>query len=473
MAATTKVWVDDTTPSVNAVDLNGFKNENNNLIVGSGQSLNIGNLQQTHIAVSQLVGAADFFSSTGTNTIILSSTGSLQGPIALLPGQRVRWLGNANNTGAVQINVNGIGLTPLVDREGNAITAGMITVGNMIEAQFDGTTNFVLTSITNNLRIGSDRFRVNMGASGVTQLDINATTDISIFRSDGATGGILTLTPVIASISLTGSDVFDAIATSTILRFGGNIVFDSNATETKIAFGTGGFATNVSGSVMSANNNVTNVTVLASNGTTFLNNSVSTMTINSTVVETLVIGRVAGQAQFSSGTLAAPGIALTSFTAAGFRDNGSGTIGVGIEISSVGTDCGSFKQISGAPSGESPGWGPISNRSQNFLQGIQILTFQGEATNIVCGDLNSAANISTLVCTRTASGIYSLTHGFGDVLYSIVLMASTTLQGGGSSMISAQAVAGTTTVQVIEFRDDAGALVNPAFFSILIIRNNT
>jgi len=65
MAATAKTWLNNNPPTCEDDDLNGFKNENNNAIVGSGQSLNTGDLQQTHKAMAVFASVGNFYADSG------------------------------------------------------------------------------------------------------------------------------------------------------------------------------------------------------------------------------------------------------------------------------------------------------------------------------------------------------------------------------------------------------------------------
>ncbi len=61
------------------------------------------------------------------------------GYAAYFAGMYVAAAFNATNTGAVTINVNGIGLQNIVDRGGNALNAGEIQSGGIYELRYDGT----------------------------------------------------------------------------------------------------------------------------------------------------------------------------------------------------------------------------------------------------------------------------------------------------------------------------------------------
>ena len=142
MAATEKIWVNDQAPTCEDVDLNGFKSENNNLIVGSGQLLSTADNQQTHKAVAHYAGVGDFYVDSGVaNAYILSVTGSQIAPPTYATGMRIRFVaGNTNGTGASTVNVAGLGVKNLVqDFGGTPTEGGDIRTDVITEAYYDGT----------------------------------------------------------------------------------------------------------------------------------------------------------------------------------------------------------------------------------------------------------------------------------------------------------------------------------------------
>lgn len=140
MAATTKVWVDGASPTCNAVDLNGFKTENNNLIQGAGLVLNTANNQQSHEAVAIYAGAGDYFIGGGAaNVYTLTAVGSRIAPTVLSEGLMVRFVCPVTNTGPSTIEtVSGWAAENLLDSDGNALTGGELIAGQGYAATYDG-----------------------------------------------------------------------------------------------------------------------------------------------------------------------------------------------------------------------------------------------------------------------------------------------------------------------------------------------
>lgn len=60
-------------------------------------------------------------------------------PAAYVTGMRVSVKALASNTGATTVNLNGLGIVPVVDAAGNALKSGMITANGVYELEFDGT----------------------------------------------------------------------------------------------------------------------------------------------------------------------------------------------------------------------------------------------------------------------------------------------------------------------------------------------
>ncbi len=127
MAATTKTWTNNQAPSCEDTDLNGFKEENNNLISGSGQALDVGDRQQTQKAVAIYAAAGDFYEQQGgANAYLLNTIGSRQSPIAYIAGMTARTTGAPPNTGASTVNVGGLGAVPIKLIDGSDPLAGDI-----------------------------------------------------------------------------------------------------------------------------------------------------------------------------------------------------------------------------------------------------------------------------------------------------------------------------------------------------------
>ncbi len=133
MSATTKTWLNNNAPSCEDDDLNGFKEENNNLILGSGQSLNTSDRQQSHKAVADYAASGAFYTDSGiADAYALDPIGSHVSPPAYVDGMSVEFIAGNTNTGASTINVAGLGVKSIV----NAGSAGAITVGSRYQLRY-------------------------------------------------------------------------------------------------------------------------------------------------------------------------------------------------------------------------------------------------------------------------------------------------------------------------------------------------
>ena len=163
MASTTKTWTNNSAPACEDVDLNGFKDENNNLIEGSGQTLNTGDLQQTHKAVSHYAAAGQYYTESGAaDAYVLTPVGSQVSPPAYVAGMRVRFVPGASCTGgAVTVNVAGLGIKT-VQFYGVVPGVGDIEAGSLTELEYDGT-NFQIVPF-----VGIKDYRsVKRGRNGI------------------------------------------------------------------------------------------------------------------------------------------------------------------------------------------------------------------------------------------------------------------------------------------------------------------
>lgn len=109
-----------------------------NLLTSTGQTSSNGDLAQIVKAVAGYAHYGDFYTVGGTaNAITLTSVGSLYAPTSYVNGMRVRFEAASNNSGAVTINVNGIGVVDLVNGNGSALITGNIVSGVHYEAVYD------------------------------------------------------------------------------------------------------------------------------------------------------------------------------------------------------------------------------------------------------------------------------------------------------------------------------------------------
>lgn len=150
MAGSVKTWLNNNPPQCEDADLNGFKNENNNLIVGSGQILDDANHQQTHKAVSHYAAGGDFYTDSGAaNAYVLSAGGSRTAPPGYFTGMRVRFVAGVANTGASTVNVASLGVKNIKTAAGGDPSPGQIA--NLVELSYDGTDFLLRESIASPL----------------------------------------------------------------------------------------------------------------------------------------------------------------------------------------------------------------------------------------------------------------------------------------------------------------------------------
>jgi hypothetical protein len=151
MAASTKTWVNNSTPQCEDDDLNGFKLENNNLIAGSGQTLSTLDNQQTHKAVSHYAAAGDFYTAGGTaNAITLAVQGAQVAPPVYEDGMRFRCRILSSNTAATTLTPPSLAAKN-VFYDGAALSGGELVAGEDAEFIYDE---------------GNDRFNADLTLTG-------------------------------------------------------------------------------------------------------------------------------------------------------------------------------------------------------------------------------------------------------------------------------------------------------------------
>lgn len=115
----------------------GVSQEAQNVVIDSGQSLNESDLFQSSKAMSINAAGADFYIDSGaSNSLILTPVGSKKAPPVYFNGQRISGFVGNNITGASTVNVNVVGVVPLVFK-GAALKNGFMNSGDYFEARFD------------------------------------------------------------------------------------------------------------------------------------------------------------------------------------------------------------------------------------------------------------------------------------------------------------------------------------------------
>lgn len=139
------------------------------------------------------------YTTTGTaNALVLTY---IAGPVSYQKGEIYRVFAHIANTGAVTININGLGAKSLLSYRGEPLAAGQIAVGDVLEFVFDGTSFRLLSYQTHNTNFTGQTYMP--GAYLLRQ---------------GAEGGELTFQKGTAS-TLTGDATFDQAGTMSMRLF--------------------------------------------------------------------------------------------------------------------------------------------------------------------------------------------------------------------------------------------------------------
>jgi len=139
MSATIEDFINGTQGQLLANFLNGFKFENNNFIVGSGQVLNVGDFQQSHKALAIFAARGDFYQEAGgsaADVYVLQNVGAQAQIFQYKDGMRIRFRVVNTNTGSSTVNINGLGAKS-IKFVANNLLAGMILLDEIIELVFD------------------------------------------------------------------------------------------------------------------------------------------------------------------------------------------------------------------------------------------------------------------------------------------------------------------------------------------------
>ena len=203
MASSNKTWADGQAPTCEAADLNGFQNENNNLIASAGQALNTGDNDQTAKSVANYSASGDFYNDTGAaDAYVLGTTGSFKAPTSYVDGVRARFRAGNTNTGASTVNIAGIGVKSIKTPAGNDPAAGKINQADEVTLSFDLSNDwFVLQEVNNDGVL-----------PGVIQMWAGATVPAGYLDCDGAAVSRTTFADLFTAISV-GWGIGDAATT--------------------------------------------------------------------------------------------------------------------------------------------------------------------------------------------------------------------------------------------------------------------
>ena len=164
MAASIKTWINDNLPNLEAMDLNGFELENNNLISSTGEALNTLDNDQTTKAIALYAGAGDNYNESGiANAYLLSPQGGQLFPSSLPSGLTIRFVTANSNTGPSTLNAFGTGVKQIRQNEPGLaqIEPGSIVAGTAIQCQYNlandiwQITSITTSSIADNLPVAT------------------------------------------------------------------------------------------------------------------------------------------------------------------------------------------------------------------------------------------------------------------------------------------------------------------------------
>jgi hypothetical protein len=210
------------------IPMNNFK------ITGLGEGTNntdastIGQVQST---VAKLIGSI-----SGTNTI----TGTLTPAITTYTaGQMFYFVAVGANTGAVTLNINGLGAKAITSNGANALSAGDISSGEIIVVVYDGTQFQIISNLNTTVAAAGSNTQLQYNNSGVL--------GGSTLTYNNSTGGFSIAAPssgtTLALVSAAGATVPQTMSNGTItaqLDFGSSQFNIGTSTAHGIALVTNG-----------------------------------------------------------------------------------------------------------------------------------------------------------------------------------------------------------------------------------------
>lgn len=93
-----------------------------------------------------------YYTTTGTgNAYVLTYVGA---PLAYTKGDPYEFFADRANTGAVTLNVNGLGAKAIIMPDGSALTANQIKAGRVVSVIYNGTSFVMNGYVDQNLKFG-------------------------------------------------------------------------------------------------------------------------------------------------------------------------------------------------------------------------------------------------------------------------------------------------------------------------------
>lgn len=178
-----------------AAEFNQMADELENAITTGGLSLSSGDVTQLAKSLANYSAVGQYYTDSGTaNAKVLSVTAGRAGITAYLQGTTVTFLNLVQNTGAVTINVNGLGVKDLTDVDANPLRNEDLVPNALVRAYYDGI----------RFRLISNEYKSAVSLTASTTLDTTYS-DRVVLVDTTAGSVVLTLPPI--AITTTGSTI--------------------------------------------------------------------------------------------------------------------------------------------------------------------------------------------------------------------------------------------------------------------------
>jgi len=247
----------------------------NNKITGLGagtaatDAATLGQVQST---------AAKLISVTGTDTISGTMSPALT---AYAAGQLFYFIANAANTGAMTINIDGLGAKNITRDGSTALVAGDVNSGEIVVICYDGT-RFQMINAANSF--GNTTINGTLTVTGKSDLPTVSTASINAAVAVVTTGTVTNLTATSASVaSMNAGVALLTTATVTTLTATGASIASANIGN--LQFTAASIASINAGVAVVTNLTATSASIASMNGSVASITTVNATTVNATTVE--------------------------------------------------------------------------------------------------------------------------------------------------------------------------------------------
>jgi hypothetical protein len=346
----------------------------------------------------------------------------------------IYFIASNSNTGPSTINVNGLGIVPIVNPNGSPLTAGQIVNNQMVQIVWQNG-QFILTSIgaTTGLNIGTFGAEASIAAANVTDLGSTGSHTINVTGSSVITslGTSASINAPIFMVRFSGTNTLTYNATSLITPLGVNINVNTGDAMLAEYLGSGNWKILIYQGTLNTSQYVARTTQGTATSSTAITIDTQ-LQLSLTATGTYIVqGWINDAGGTSSGGLSG-GIYYSGSLLNGYwSSNGVGTSVTTVPLTAIGTAA----EMQSAQTGV--GSMPIIGMIQATSTGTLSFNWAQHSSNATASVVSPGSYLEATYVTNMAGGFIPVTYSFntaGSFTFTIPTGATTlTLEAWGPS----------------------------------------